>query len=77
MPYARAQDLLVYEDMSHDEQSLKKFGTYMWVISLFISFTDNLLESLEVCQLSSLVQTIHRQCEGGGESEEMKEEASQ
>ena len=62
---------------SHDEQSLKKFRTYMWVISLFISFTDNLLESLEVCQLSLLVQTIHRQCEAGGESEEMEEEASQ
>ena len=63
--------------MTDLEQSLKNFRTCMWIILLFISFPDNLLESLEVCQLSSLVQTIHRQCEGGGESGEVEEEASQ
>lgn len=42
----------------------------------FLSLPDDLLESSEVCQLSSLVQTIHHQCEGGGESGEVEEEAS-
>ena len=37
---------------------------------------DDLLDSLEMCQVSSFVQSIHHQCEGGGESEGV-EEASQ
>jgi len=38
---------------------------------------DDLLDSLEMCQVSSFARGLHHQCEGGGETEEMEEEDNQ
>lgn len=50
-----------------------------WSLLNFITLPrpDDLLDSLEMCQVSSFARGIHHQCEGGGETEGVEEEDSQ